>query len=97
MSYQFHPGMRVVCVDDKFSEGGTEILPKRDEVYTIRDIEIIGDTAFVRTIEIVNEPRRYREAFSEMCFDARAFRPVVTRPTSIECFRQLLTSPKVDA
>lgn len=90
----FHVGQRVVCIDGSgLRRSYGEIGPETGAVYTVREV---GDPPeWPRTclllVEIVNEPHNYTHGFCEGGFDARRFRPLVERKTSIEIFQRMLT------
>ena len=54
-----------------------EILPVKDEIYTVRDVVTYPDnTIGIRLVEIVNVPKLYINGIYECTFDVRHFRPV---------------------
>lgn len=89
----FYIGQRVVCVRSGWDRGVGEKYPVKGRVYTVRD-KLIGSygSLVIRLVEVVNEPSQYRDRYAEVAFPSGMFRPVVTRPTSIEIFRSLLTN-----
>lgn len=89
----FHVGQKVVCIGDEWIEFEPH-LPKRGNVYTVREIEEDNGELFLRLVELVNPVRRYREYFGETTFDAVAFRPVVERKTSIAIFHEILNKTR---
>lgn len=86
----WHIGQKIVCVNDEFPKlVGKEILPKKNCVYTIRDILVTEQEfsnnpdcrVFFLLEEIVNIPSFYRTPqstiiFSEVYFVSRRFRPL---------------------
>ena len=63
----FEPNTKVVCVDDKFIPGINDFfnaLPKKDNIYTVRDIvpgqgwDLKG-TCAVLLVELVNRPNMH--------------------------------------
>lgn len=84
----FEPGAKVVCVDDKFDSKVAalfEQLPKKDEVYTVRDIVPgnhmdLTETVTVYLEEIVNKNND---------IDPRTKRPVLERGFACHRFREL--------
>lgn len=94
----FHVGQRVVCIGYALAPGqgyGTEILPVRGLVYTVRGIDLnrpycrcrVG----LRLEEIINVPRLYRGyGLDEASFGADHFRPIIERKTSIDIFTAML-------
>lgn len=105
MNYlSWHVGMKVVCTKRiRADVWSGEILPLVGAVYTVREITVAvidgQERVGVRLKEIVNEPRQYCDAFAEAIWAARAFRPLVTRKTSISIFTAMLhgIDQKVDA
>ncbi len=97
----FHVGMKVVCVDDDFGKNHNgELLPKLNQIYTIRTIE---ENPFkpgnfgIRLFEIVNHMFEYDDDFAECRFSALQFRPVVERKTDISIFTKMLNSVRESA
>lgn len=99
----FHIGQKVVCIGgmsaDERKAGryghGTETVPQKGSVYTIRCIVAFGNTTMLYLSEIVNQPKAYRfpdgiDRVTEPPFEAKYFRPVKT--TSIEIFRAMLVA-----
>lgn len=72
----FEVNQKIVCVRDDWTSDRTEILPKKGETYTIREITNFGFVA-LRLKEIVNPGRQYEEMFGEVTFDASHFRPLI--------------------
>ncbi len=83
------PGMQVVCIKDftaRAHRDRFEILPKLDQILTIRDVCPVedfgspaapdGSTIFLRFNEIVNDVFQYKTAKTECAFGANNFRPV---------------------
>lgn len=97
MTCNFQVGMKVVCVDDKFSGGWDRIVktPVKGKVYTIRQLLTFKACTgqVVTTVlleEIVNPVRQWDSGLMEAGFVPRRFRPVVQRKTSIEIFKDML-------
>lgn len=96
----FTVGDKVICVDGKFDEAFKALAgstPVEGGVYTIRWIGTHPNATGVgvHLNEIVAAP--YGPDF-EYGFKVHRFRPLVSRPTSIEVFTRMLTpAPKVDA
>ena len=87
----FRVGMKVVCVNDKGYVGislDQPDRPRRDQVYTIRDVILHDSEVFVRVEEIVCDPETH-PVHGEGGWAAWRFRPVVERKTSIELFHQI--------
>lgn len=79
----FYVGQKVVCVvnwkhHNGFHGGfGSEILPQRDVVYTVREIVVYPDgEAGLRLMEIRNYANPYSYGPGECSFAVRYFRPV---------------------
>ena len=91
----FHKGQKVVCIDGEFDDPEFwEIYPKAGGIYTIRDF--FEDFLYLE--EIINPDFDYKEGGSgECCFDPANFRPLTSKPTSIEVFQKMLTPNQVDA
>ena len=93
----FRVDQKVVCIDDDWGSaplgGQVQHWPKKDDVYTVRAINVNGNgKVFIRLCEIVNpETDKHHEAE----FWAECFRPVVERKTDISVFRKLL-QPKTE-
>ena len=93
-------GQKVVCIDDDWGPmpvdmaGHVQRWPKKDDVYTVRTIDVEKSTSkvFIRLHEIVNpESDKDREAE----FWAECFRPVVERETDIAIFEKMLDGSRV--
>jgi len=104
----FRVGQKVVCVEtwDAGGKGnGDEIGPVNGTIYTVRHVgtglnPFFHDILQIRLVEIVNPTRNYRRgltevAFFETAFRATRFRPIVSRPTSIEFAHEILRSVSV--
>jgi hypothetical protein len=102
----FRVGMKVVCVDGEYSGslvrqtlGGDEYevpMPKRETIYTIRDIEFQSESVCaVRLEEIVNPIcRSISDGVMEPNYRSTRFRPVVERKTDISLFTAMLNPTK---
>lgn len=81
-------GMKVVCIQE-FSPSMyyQEVGPTLNSVYTIRSIDtstIPGNSKiFLRFVEIINMPHRYKDGYNEVAFDSVNFRPLVSKPDQI--------------
>lgn len=90
----FRVGQKVVCVDDVGDRlNRWETLPVKGTIYTVREVLATS----VRLYEIINEKGFYRrddglDTFDELSFKATRFRPIVSRPTSIAVFEEILRS-----
>lgn len=92
-------GQKVVCVDDTGDRlNRWETLPVKGAIYTVREVFATS----VRLYEIVNQPGFYCtddgfDTFDELRFKAARFRPIVSRPTSIEFAHEILrTATRTD-
>lgn len=100
MSWEFKPGMRVVCISDEWMPGFKEQeqlrhgsdFPVRGCVYTLRDVIIAEDTGdlLVRLVEIINSPVviLWDGSIGEPLWGAFRFRPL--DETRLDVFRNLL-------
>jgi hypothetical protein len=94
----WHVGMKVVCIDVSFFE--RNLL--EGAVYTIKPIGVgdgIFQDRFLRggaVIELTEVANPHDRQFPDETpgFDARRFRPVVHRPTSISIFTAMLNPSK---
>lgn len=80
----FHVGQKVVCVDDGFKPElfySDDVMPRRGEVYTIRDLEQIKGYPLLRVCEIRNKVRSYAHGRYECAFHRARFRPIVEKKT----------------
>lgn len=96
----FWVGQKVVCWNadwPKASYYGEEILPQKDEVYTIRELVEIAGCKLLRVNEIHNPVMDYNFGEYECAFRVSRFRPAVDRKTDISIFTKMLKSGKVDA
>jgi hypothetical protein len=82
----------VICIKDlKWYANKGETVPELGKVYTIRAFE--ADTMVcIFLVEIINEPRTYRQGFGECRFVATAFRKLQRK--RIEVFTDMLTKIK---
>ncbi|MEH7869256.1 CAP-Gly domain protein [Rhizobium laguerreae] len=101
MSYDFHVGQKVVCIDDKFKHVSIDQLIRKGEIYTIRWVGeythyIDGTFIGVKLAEINrgndDGPEGYGAA--DMPYRATRFRPLVK--DKISSLRKLL-APTPDA
>jgi|GEM_PF-5587989 len=102
MSWEFKPGMRVVCIHpyDSPREVGIAVrygvrTPRKGVVYTIREVllpeklpEISNTVLPLRLIEIVNPPVRFVNGVLEPAFPSTRFRPL--DESRLDVFRDLL-------
>ena len=80
----FMPGQKVACVDDRFPLGIEKLysaLPKKDEIYTVRDLvpgvslsNSEGETA-IYIVELVNPSNSHGIQYG---FNAERFAPLET-------------------
>lgn len=85
----FRVGQKVVCINDKnFNHRYGEECPKNGHIYSIRGIYPSGDSVWLE--EIINPKFAYKQGIGEVAFFKWRFRPLVDRPTSIECFQKML-------
>lgn len=105
MSWEFRPGMKVVCIKrgewlGPFGEMRLENeYPVYRGIYTIRDVSICSadGEVYLRFEELRNpqvEPDFDGEI--EARFWAAQFRPLVERKTDISVFRAMLTPKRVE-
>ena len=86
----FSPGQKVACVDDQFPLGIEKLysaLPRRDVVYTVRDLvpgislqNTEGEVALY-LVELVNPANRHGIEYG---FNAERFAPLLTDEDEIE-------------
>ena len=91
----FRVGQKVVCISDErigANVYGWESLPKKGHVYTIRELLFIEGKPGLRLFELRNKPGDYKTGFFECAFHRARFRPIVSRPTSIEFAHEILRS-----
>ena len=100
MSYNFHVGMKVVCIDDDPNGHGPAFLLsidemdglKADSVYTIRALEICLNVPCVFLKEIVRTGKRPDNEPRECPFALSRFRPAVETKTDISILEKLLNA-----
>lgn len=92
----FHVGMKVVCVEAMPGPRWLEHHPAVGDVLTIRGLDPTedGERLYLWFEEIRNMSFQYRDSFGEVSFNARRFRPVVSRKTDISVFLAMLTPNK---
>lgn len=78
-SLYFHPGQKVVCVSDEFSQNKDwrrriQQLPKLYETYEIREICREGDKTGFLLSEIKNPVTQFSDGAFEAAFDSKNFR-----------------------
>lgn len=85
----FHVGQLVVCVAPPVRLTAMRQQPKIGTVYTVRDNGWgEPDEPTIRLVELISEPRHYRQGWGEHAYVAARFRPVDEARLSI--FRKLL-------
>lgn len=98
-------GSKLVCINDDWY-GPVNLpldlldyvkhLPTKHGVYTVRDIYTgVDNVVYLRFAELINP--RPPEDYDEVAFELDHFRPLTSKPTSIEIFQKMLTPNKVDA
>jgi hypothetical protein len=102
----FRVGMKVCCVDDivwSRIDGRTNIKSGlvEGEVYTIKAIRRVrSSNGYKGEIDCVvldlHETAPAPEWMDSQGFNARRFRPIVSRPTSIAVFQAMLTGKKAE-
>src|SRR3990167_4610543 len=94
----FHVGQKVVAVG--YKKDGSHVppsianLPQIGNIYTIRAINVWPTITIVRLYEVDNSHLLSLHQYAgqiEPGYDARAFRPLVTRKTNISIFKRMLT------
>lgn len=88
----FRVGQRVVCVDNKNKPGHSWVYndsPTQGAVYTI--VRITMECGYESLI-LAEHERHPRSKYAG--YDARRFRPIVERKTSIEIFKKMLVPSK---
>ena len=88
----FMPGQKVACVDDNFPLGIEKLyqaLPKKDEIYTVRDLvpgvslsNTEGETA-IYLVELINPENNHGIEYG---FNAERFAPLNTVEEDLEEF-----------
>jgi hypothetical protein len=75
----FRVNQKVVCIKRNgwFPRLSFEVHPSFNNVYTVREIIVLGDLVGLRLAEIRNQTHQYSDGISEAIFDASGFRPVV--------------------
>lgn len=79
----FRVGQKVVCINDDWEEldGPEVVYPRKDAIYTVREVDAAPDETFLAFRELVNPPQDYNEGYLECHFAAINFRPIVERKT----------------
>ena len=98
----WHINQKVICIDDSFSKERPfykkENFPRKDRIYTIRDIFLEKDVCLVFQ-EIVNKPRNYTIfsggfRYCELRFFSKRFRPLdeeeILSKIDISIFQKIL-------
>jgi hypothetical protein len=95
-------GQKVVCVNDTaFIPRRGEKCPKKDVVYTIREIHTPPERkrVYLLLAEIVNDKHKYSRYFEgnkiEAGFSETRFRPLVDKKTDISSLEELLVTKKM--
>lgn len=91
----FHPGQKVLCINNGPSRFGNKFSPptlRKGAIYTVTHCwhHQINDTSAVLLAE-ASPTNGYAG------FDATRFVPIKERPTSIEIFKKMLRPEKQDA
>lgn len=89
----FRVGQKVVCWNADWPKAnyyGEEILPQKDEVYTIRELLEIAGRKLLRVNEIRNPAMDYNFGEYECAFHITRFRPIVERETDISFAHEIL-------
>lgn len=90
----FHVGQKVICIADNWTpKHKGDILPRKDAIYTVRDLHFTPwsiPSRSLRLVEIVNIEKQYIECFGECWFTVTAFRPLIERKTDISTLTALL-------
>src|ERR1700754_3743525 len=101
MSYEFHVGQKVVCIDDKFKHVSIDQLIRKGEIYTVRWIGeythyVDGTFIGIKVEEIHRGNDDGPEGYgaTDMPYRATRFRPLVK--DKIGSLRKLL-APTPDA
>lgn len=94
------PGDKIVCIIDEYGENWLPCLlagcsfHEKGRIYTIRQIAFskFKQHWALRLVEIVN-PEMHLPPYrpGELTFGVRRFRPVVSRPSEISIFTDMLT------
>lgn len=73
----FEVGQKCVCIGDNWEEGlFPEKVPKKDVIYTVREVLLVNGVECIRLHEIRNQPKPYPSGLLECCFHGEAFRPL---------------------
>lgn len=87
MSWEFKPGMKVVCIKASSKRSGCdEIQTEVNKIYTIRGVmPCPSGTGFIGILleEIINQPQKYLNYFGEVLYHSKLFRPLQTQFTSL--------------
>lgn len=91
----FYVGQKVVCIAGGWDSCHFDIIvPEKKCIYRVRTIDFPEgeeDGAYLRFFEIVNPVYLYSNGTQEAAFHHSGFRPVCSRPTSIEIFKRAPT------
>ena len=93
MGCTFSIGQKVCCRDveiDPLWKSRGETLPQAGEIYTIRDISLVNDKAYLRFKEITNPQLHYNTGFEECKFPYIYFEPLVENEIDISIFARIL-------
>jgi hypothetical protein len=88
------PGVKCVCIkrDQWKNLQQGEVPPRFGQELTIRSVELVDGILGLMFVEIVNQPQKYDEGFSECCWDVLNFRPLITRTQEqdVALFRKIV-------
>jgi hypothetical protein len=88
-------GQKVVCVNDNWSYPETEgeLYPRKDVIYTIRNIEqglSLPQYVFLRFNELKNPVKQFKVRKCEVSFVETNFRPLEENKTDISVFKRIV-------
>jgi hypothetical protein len=92
-------GDKIVCIRDEsemMHPAAGDVMPKKDQIYTIRGFEREDDDVFFYLEEIRNQPGLYWDGYGETCFHSEGFRPIQDRKTDISSLTKLLNTAPAD-
>ena len=91
---------KIVCINDDWSRHvikNDDVLPKREIIYSIRNINSCYGSLYFRLNEIKNQENWYKSPngipiFGEICFLSTRFRPLINNidTLDISVFQKLL-------
>ncbi len=95
----FKVGEKIVCIRTVSEQDALKYIPNRpvlNGIYTVRADVLALEEQYVFLSELKNPPGNWAQiGYSEPPFWHGLFRPIVSRPTSIAVFEEILR--KVDA